>query len=304
VGLSGAGRAAARRPPAAQGDPHGGLVEAIGPGPPLEDAPGLDELGVGQLVGQHRRVGERVDRVALVAHDQRRSGDLASARRRRRDPAEEEPVHDGRHGVGPLVARVETDADPERHQAARDRPGEQPHGGDREGQEASGEHERREGDDPGLHRVVEHRHLHEQPAHPLGSEVGHLERDVGPQRGAADDRLVGAEVVEERDDLLPEGGHRVGQRVGGAVGTPVAEQVDGDDVEALGGQGPRQGLVHPARHQLAVDQDDPLVARAVLGVLEPVARARGLEEELADPLRHQHDGNLTNSTARKCASRR
>ena len=63
-----------------------------------------------------------------------------------------------------------------------------------------------------------------------GASDGDLEGDVGPQRGAADDGLLGAELVEQRDHLLAEGGHRVHQRVVGAVRAPVPEQVDGHDV--------------------------------------------------------------------------
>ena len=51
----------------------------------------------------------------------------------------------------------------------------------------------------------------------------------------------------------------------------MTEQVEGHHVQPLGGQGPRQRLLHPARHQLAVEQHDPVRAGAVLGVLEPVA---------------------------------
>ena len=49
-------------------------------------------------------------------------------------------------------------------------------------------------------------------------------------------------------------------RVGGPVGAAVAEQVEGDDVQALGGERPGERLVHPARHQLAVEQHHPGVA--------------------------------------------
>ena len=159
---------------------------------------------------------------------------------------------------------------------------------DRERQEPGGEQQRRERQDAGLHRVVEDRHLHDQPTHPLGCDRGHLERDVGAQRRAADDCLLGAQVVEQGDHLLAERGHRVDQRVGGPVGPPVPEQVEGHHVEPLRGERPRQWLLHPSRHQLAVQQHHPRVARAVLGVLEPVAAGLALEEELADPLGHQH----------------
>ena len=121
------------------------------------------------------------------------------------------------------------------------------------------------------------------PAHPLGGEHGHLQGDVGAQRGAADHGLVDAEVVQQRDDLLAERGHRVVQRVVGPVGATVTEQVDRHHVGPGAGQVARQRLVHPAGHQLSVDQHDPPVAAAVLGVLQPVA----VVEELADPLRNQ-----------------
>ena len=73
----------------------------------------------------------------------------------------------------------------------------------------------------------------------------------------------------------------------------MAEQVERDDVQALRGHRPRERLLHPAGHEQPVQQHDPLVARAVLGVLQPVAPAVGLDEELSDPLAHQHDGNLS-----------
>ena len=124
------------------------------------------------------------------------SAGAVMARRRldeRRDPAEEQPVHDRapssrRAGRG---CRARS-----RPRTARRRAGS---GGsparsavDGERQEPGGEHQRREGEDPGLDRVVEDRHLDDQPAHPLGRDVGDLERDVGAQRRAADDRLLGA----------------------------------------------------------------------------------------------------------------
>ena len=170
------------------------------------------------------------------------------------------------------------------------------------GQEAGGEHQRGEGEDPGLDGVVEHGHLDDQAAHPLGRDVGDLEADVGAQGGAADDGLLGAEVVEQGDDLLGERGHRVDERVGRAVGAAVPEQVEGDDVQALRGERPGQRLLHAARHQLAVEQDDPGVTRAVLGVLQTVATILGLEEELADALGDQHadhdtTGRVTRGTS-------
>jgi hypothetical protein len=92
-------------------------------------------------------------------------------------------------------------------------------------------------------------------------------------------------VVEQRDHLPGERGHRVAQRVVGPVGPAVAEQVEGDDVQPLGRERPGERLVHPARHELPVEQHHPRVAGAVLRVLETISLA---EEELADPLGDQH----------------
>ena len=88
--------------------------------------------------------------------------------------------------------------------------------------------------------------------------------------------------------LVGEGGHRVRRGVLRPVGPTVAEQVEGDHVEALGGQPAGQRLVHPARHQLAVQQHDPPVPGAVLGVLQPVAAGVVVEEELPDAFGDQH----------------
>ena len=135
---------------------------------------------------------------------------------RRRDPPEEQPVDDRGHRVGPLVEGVEHDAGPEGDDAARDRPGQQPHPVDGERQEAGREQQRREGEDAGLDGVVEDRHLEDQAADPVRGDVRDLEADVGAQGRAADDGLVGTEVVEQGHDLLGEGGHRVDERVGRA----------------------------------------------------------------------------------------
>ena len=61
-----------------------------------------------------------------------------------------------------------------------------------------------------------------------GAERGHLERDVGPQRGAADDRLLELEVVEQRHRLPGERGHRVAPHLPRPIGGAVAERVERD----------------------------------------------------------------------------
>ena len=127
-----------------------------------------------------------------------------------------------------------------------------------------------------------------------GARAATSSETLAPERGAADHGVLGAELVEQVDDLLREGGHRVDQRVVGPVGAAVAEQVEGDHVVAGLGQGPGQRLLHPARHQLRVQQDHPavvaVVRAAVLGVLQPGT----FVEELSDPLRHdRHDRKIS-----------
>ena len=177
---------------------------------------------------------------------------------------------------------------PERHQPARDRPGEQPQAVHRERREPGREHDRHEGQDPGVERVVQDRHLDDQAPDPRRCRGGHLERDVGAERRTADHRLVRTEVVEQGDDLVTERTHRVDERVRRSVRTPVAEQVEGHHVQPLAGQRSGERLLHPARHQLAVEQDDPVRTRAVLGVLESFGARAAVEEELPDALGDQH----------------
>jgi len=62
--------------------------------------------------------------------------------------------------------------------------------------QAQAEQQWREG---GGHRgqsVIQHRHLDEEAARPLGAGSGELERHVGAERGPADDRGRLLEVVE------------------------------------------------------------------------------------------------------------
>ena len=97
--------------------------------------------------------------------------------RRRREPAEEQPVDAPRRcDSARWSTRVEADAGPERHDPAGHRPARAAQGVDGDRQEARGEHHRRERQDPGHQRVVEHRHLHDQALDPLG-------RDRPPPRG-------------------------------------------------------------------------------------------------------------------------
>ena len=187
-----------------------------------------------------------------------------------------------------MVEGVQPDADPERHDPPRHRPRHGAHRSDGQRQEPRDEEQRREGQQAGLQRVVEHRHLRDQPADPVGREHRHLEADVRPERGATDHRVRRTELVEQGHHLLGEGRDGVDQRVVGPVGAAMAEQVQRDDVEPRRREVTRQRLLHPPRHQLAVQQNHPRLAAAVLGVFESVTRGFGVEEELADPFGDEH----------------
>ena len=65
-----------------------------------------------------------------------------------------------------------------------------------------------------------------------GRDRGHAQRDVGAQRGAADDGVLDVEVVEQADGLRGEQLHPVDAHVARAGGLAVAEQVEGDDAVA------------------------------------------------------------------------
>ena len=97
----------------------------------------------------------------------------------------------------------------------------------------------------------------------------HLERDVRPQRGAADDRPVELEVVDQRRDLVGERAHAVGAHVGGLVRGAVAEQVDGDHPQPPRRHLGRQVVVHVPVHQQPVDEHEHPLALAPVGVGDP-----------------------------------
>ena len=252
-------------------------VQALGPATPLQDAGGAHELGVRHLLGQHGRVRSRVDRVGRVADHQRGRRDRPTlpedgATRPKKMPCTTAAIERGRWSQG-----VEPDPAPERTR---------PRG---TGRVAS----RSAVTVTGRNRATNIRGAKamipastalsrtgissSRPRTRSGASVATSRRDVGSERGPAHDGLIGAEVVEQGEHLLAERGHRVDDRVLRPVGASVAEQVEGDDVEPLGGEHPRERLAHPARHQLTVDQHDPPVAGAVLGVLQPVGprRCRG-----------------------------
>ena len=67
-------------------------IEARGADPPLEDRVGVEEAGVGQLVGDHVGVAERVQGVGGVADHQRRVLDVLALLGDRRGPPEQQAL--------------------------------------------------------------------------------------------------------------------------------------------------------------------------------------------------------------------
>jgi hypothetical protein len=148
----------------------------------------------------------------------------------------------------------------------------------REAEEDGGEG----GGDPG-ERVVEHRHLDEERLDALGLPDRELERDVGAQRGAAHDGGGQLEVLDQRRHLTGEERHRVEAQVLGAVGAPVAEQVDADHPVPAPRHRRPQPLEHAAVHQQAVDEDQHALAVPVGVVLDPVTLVAELAHAASVP---------------------
>jgi hypothetical protein len=245
--------------------------EPLGRHAQLEERTGLEQPGVRQLVGEHPGVRERVDDVVPVADDERRSLERAPLLAGRRRAAEEQALDDGRARPGVLPHPVDEDVELPRHAAAGHalrRPRQHPRRRRAEGQP---EQQRRERDRGGGQRVVEHRHLDHHPAQALRGERRDLERGVGPERGAHHDRLRDVEVVQQRDDVAPELGHRVAPHVRRPVGRAVPEQVERHHPMPAPGQRARQRLVHSLAEQQAVEQHDHPRALAVARVGEPLA---------------------------------
>jgi len=212
-----------------------------------------------------------MDRIAVVADDEGGRGDLAAQRLVRRRATEEQAVQDSRAGPRLLADGVQADVGQQRADAAGDHPRaarDEAHDGLAEGQ---GDHQRREGDRAGQQRVVEHGHLEHHAADALRRAHRGLEARVGAQRGPAEHRLVELEVVEQRDHLLSEEGHRVAGHVLRAVRAPVTEQVQGHHPVAARGQGAGQRTVHLLREQQPVDQHERARTVSVDRVGQPAA---------------------------------
>jgi hypothetical protein len=166
-----------------------------------------------------------VDRVAVVPDHECGLAHLGALPAGRRHAAVEEALEDRRRGLRVLAYPVE------QHVAEQPGPsGHAPSGGSERaghgGAEREPDEQRGERDGAAEQGVVQHRHLDQHPPDAVGPGGGRLERHVGAEGGAADDRLLHARVVQERDRLAPEDGRPVVPHLGRPVGVPVTEQVE------------------------------------------------------------------------------
>ena len=215
------------------------------------------------------------------------------------DPTEEQPVDRRGHRDRAAGRGVQADPDPERHDPARDCAGEQTDRRHRDLARSGHEHQRPKTMIPASTALSRTGISTRQTAHAARVQVGNLQRHVGTQRRATDHGLPGTEVVQQPDHLLAERRHGVEQRVVGSVRAAVPEQVDGDHVRPRAGQLARQGLVHPARHQLAVHEHHPALPSAVLGVLDAVTVVEVLVDAFGDE-RHEPQFPTTPSGTTPC----
>ena len=190
--------------------------------------------------------------VAPVPDHERGRGERAPLAAVRRGAAGEDALQDGGARCGVLADGVEQHVRRPRHAPLGDEsrePGERLHQRLADGQR---HHQRRERDRAREQRVVEHGHLDHHAAQPLGRERCDLQRRVRAERRAPDHGLLDLQVVEQRDDVLGEEGHRVAPHVRRAVRAAVPAQVERDDPVPALGQGARQRLVHALAEQQAV----------------------------------------------------
>ena len=137
--------------------------------------------------------------------------------------------------------------------------------------QAQAEQHRREGAGDRRQRVVEHRHLDEEPAHPLGLARASSRATLAPSEVPPTTAGGCSRWSSRADHLAGEERHRVEPQVLGPVGAPVAEQVDADHPVAALGQLRPQPLEHAPVHQQPVDQHQHPLALPVGVVLDPVA---------------------------------
>ena len=195
----------------------------------------------GQLLGQQAGVGERVHRVAVVADHQRRRRERPPLGAVRRGPLREQALEHGGARRRVLAHGVEQHVGRPRHGALRARG-------------ASSRESARITGSPTVSATISGVNATAQASSALsstgisttiprsrsGASDADLERRVRAERRAADDRLVDAEVVEQRDDVLGEEAHAVAPHLRRPVRAAVAEQVERDDAVAALGERARQ----------------------------------------------------------------
>ena len=223
-----------------------------------------------------------MDRIARVPDHERGSLDQRSLGARRRGAPEEEALDHGGRGARVLPDPVEAGVD-QGVRAARDQPRDARHRSRDRRAEGQVDEQRGEGERAGEQRVVQDRHLDDRPAQPIGLARHHVERDVRPERGAADHGVVQLEVVHQGDHLVAEQRHRVARHVLRPVGLPVAQEIEHVDAASALGERLGQRAVHLAAQQqpreqhqrprpgsvLVVDQAEALVAEFARGRHEP-----------------------------------
>ena len=247
------------------------------------------KVAFGISCGEHRGVRGRVDRVRGMADDQRGRGDRAALARERRDPAEEDPVDHRGDRARPAGRTCRARCRP---RTAPARAGSGASAGARaltvNGRNRAANISGANAMIPASSALLSTGISTIRPFTRPGATTATSSETLAPSDVPPTTACGAPRWSSRRDDLLGPRGHRVDQGVRRAVRASVAEQVERDDVQALGGQRPRQRLVHPARHQLAVQEHHPGVAGAVLGVLQPVAAGVALDEELPNALGDQH----------------
>ena len=158
-----------------------------------------------------------MDGVAGVADDQRRRLEGAAIASLGRGAPKDDPLQDRRAGAGILRDRIERELQQQRQPLPVDATGDARECRHHGFSECKREQQRREDGRAGGDRVVEDWHLDEHAPQSRRGRRGHLERDVRPQRGASDDRLIELQVVQQRHRLRREGRHRVAPHVPRAV---------------------------------------------------------------------------------------
>ena len=249
--------------------------------PQLGKGASTDQPGLRELLREPFRVLERVDQVDPVPQDKRRRRDRPALVDGRRDGPEQDAVQNGgdyrriiRGGVQERVDRVDPDTGEQGHGQGR-----QPHDGTGVVRLQQQRHERQRRRRGG---PLEHGHLQDQAANPLGRPNRGEQAHVGAERDPAEHHLVRAELVQQAEHLLGVYIHPVLPGVLGLVAVAMAQQVEQHDAVAASGQPAGQATAEGSVEQQGVQPHEHPVARAVDLIGQPVfaksQRAPGLHD--------------------------